>query len=120
MSEIEGIEKKLRWGLRSHHLAEGTKVYVTCVFNSEKEPQAEINWNSTDFNFQGGYKIMVNRTIIHAEQVFTGEETDKLRLRVRAIDRNLYKEDIESILKSSLDELKYTHRGSLKGKKFGL
>lgn len=120
MSNIEGLEKKLRWGLASHQLAKDTKVYVSCVFNSENEPHAEINWNSTDFNFMGGYKVMVNRTIIHAEQVFTGEETDKLRLRVRAIDRNLYEEEIRSILRTSLDELKYTHRGSLKGKKFGL
>jgi hypothetical protein len=120
IENIEGIEKRLRWSLNSQHLAIGAKIYVHCVFNSENEPQAEIKWYSTDFSFNGGYKVMYNSAIIHAEQVFTGEETDKLRLRVRAIDRNLYYDEIESILKTSLKELKHTHRGSLKGKKFGL
>lgn len=120
MSKIEGIEKKLRWGLASHHLNADTKVYVIAVYNSENEPYAKLTWHSTDFNYNGSYKIILNTVSVHAEQVFTSVETDKLRLRVRAIERKLKKEDIESILNTSLNELKYTHRGSLKGKKFGL
>ena len=116
---MEGLGKTMRWS--QYGLSAGQNVIVTEITNDHLngEPYATIIWYSTEFQYSGSYRTIVNSKSVHAEVLFSGEETDKLRIRARSMQRIDY-EDIESVLSMSLTELKHKHRGSLKGKKFGL
>ena len=118
-TKIEGILRELKWGLKAHHLQKGEKVYVTGAHQIEGVPHIEISWHSTDFKFDGSWKVLVNVYYIDAEQIFSSQDSEKIRLKTISKEKITYQE-LEETLKLSIDELKYVLRGSLKSKKFGL
>lgn len=114
---MEGLGKIMRWSQYGLHA--GQNVTVTEITNENGEPYAVINWHSTEFQYDGSYRVVMHGKAIHAEILFTDKETEKLRIRTRSMQRIDY-EDIEDVLSTPIEDLRYKHRGSLKGRKFGL
>lgn len=120
--------KRVKWNTR---LFERDKEVNICRIElKENEPWALISTHQTDYNISRflvdinyGEVLKVETkeffVHIHAETLFSSEETDKLRIRVRAREK-IEASEIEEFLKQELKEIKHLHRGTMKGKKFGL